>query len=75
MKCAWIESQCDEYTGSLLRRVLSVSRSGYCQWRVRTPSSRELANQLLDARVAAIHRDRRRSYRRLRITQQLRHQG
>ena len=75
MKYAWIENHRDEYTVSLLCRVLSVSRSGYCQWRVRTPSSRELANQLLDARVAVIHRDRRRSYGRLRITQQLRHQG
>ena len=75
MKYAWIENHRDEYTVSRLCRVLSVSRSGYCQWRVRTPSSRELANQLLDARVAVIHRDSRRSYGRPRITQQLRNQG
>ncbi len=75
MKYAWIENHRDEYTVSRLCRVLSVSRSGYCQWRVRAPSSRELANQALDARVAAIHRDSRRSYGRPRIAQHLRQQG
>ena len=55
--------------------MLSVSRSGYCQWRVRSPSARALANQALDAQVAIIHRDSRRSYGRPRIVQQLRQQG
>lgn len=75
MKYAWIDNHRDEYTVSRLCRVLSVSRSGYCQWRVRSPSSRELANRALDAKVAVIHRDSRRSYGRPRITQQLRQQG
>jgi transposase InsO family protein len=75
MKCAWIEHHRDEYTVSRLCRVLSVSRTGYCQRRVRTPSARALANEALDAQVAAIHRDSRRSYGRPRITQQLRQQG
>jgi transposase InsO family protein len=75
MKYAWIEKNRDEYTVSRLCRVLSVSRSGYCQWRVRSPSAQALANQALDAQVAAIHRDSRRSYGRPRIVQQLRQQG
>jgi len=55
--------------------VLAVSRSGYCQWRVRAPSARALANQALDAKVAIVHRDSRRSYGRPRIVQHLRQQG
>lgn len=70
MKYAWIERHRDEYTVSRLCRVLLVSRTGYCQWRVRA-----LANEALDAQVASIHRDSRRSYGRPRITQQLRQQG
>ena len=75
MKYAWIEHHRDEYTVSRLCRVLLVSRTGYCQWRVRPPSARALANEALDAQVATIHRDSRRSYGRPRITQQLRQQG
>ena len=75
MKYAWIENHRDEYTVSRMCRVLSVSRSGYCQWRVRLPSPRELANQALDARVAVLHQESRRSYGRPRIRQQLRQQG
>jgi len=75
MKYAWIENHRDEYTVSRMCRVLSVSRSGYCQWRVRSPSARERSNQALDARVAVLHRESRRSYGRPRITQQLRQQG
>ena len=75
MKYAWIDQHRDEYTVSRLCRVLSVSRSGYCQWRVRAPSARALANQALDAKVAVIHCESRRSYGRPRIVQQLRRQG
>ena len=70
-----IENHRDEYTVTRLCRVLSVSRTGYCQWRVRAPSARALANKALDAKVAIIHRDSRKSYGRPRITQQLRQQG
>jgi putative transposase len=75
MKYAWIDNHRDEYTVSRLCRVLGVSRTGYCQWRVRPPSPRALANDALDAKVALIHRNSRRSYGRPRITQQLRQHG
>jgi hypothetical protein len=75
MKYAWIDNHRDEYTVSRLCRVLGVSRTGYCQWRVRPPSPRALANEALDAKVALIHRNSRRSYGRPRITQQLRQHG
>lgn len=75
MKYAWIEQHRDEYTVSRMCRVLEVSRTGYCQWRVRAPSARQLANEALDAQVAAIHSRSRRTYGRPRITHELRQQG
>ena len=56
MKYAWIEIRRDEYTVGRLCRMLSVSHTGYCQWRVRTSSARTLANEALDAQVAALQR-------------------
>jgi phage host-nuclease inhibitor protein Gam len=41
MRYAWIETYRDQYTVSWLYRVLSVSRTGYCQWRIR-PASRRI---------------------------------
>ena len=75
MKYAWIDAHRDQYTVSRLCRVLQVSRSGYCQWRVRPPSPGTLANQALDAKVAAIHDASGRSYGRPRIVHKLRQQG
>lgn len=75
MKYAWIDEHRDQYTVSQLCRVLEVSRSGYCQWRVRRPGKRALANQALDVKVAAIHQASRRSYGRPRIVQCLRQHG
>lgn len=75
MRYAWIDAHRDQYSVSRLCRVLAVSRSGYCQWRVRPPSARAQANAALDAEVAAIHRASRGSYGRSRIVRQLRAQG
>lgn len=75
MKYAWIDEHRDQYTVSQLCCVLGVSRSGYCQWRVRPPSRRALANPSLDAKVAAIHQASRRSYGRPRIVNSLRQHG
>jgi putative transposase len=72
MKYAWIDHHRDQYPVSQLCRVLGVSRSGYCQWRVRPPSKRARANQALDAEVAAIHQSSRRSYGRSRIVERVR---
>nr|WP_249208153.1 IS3 family transposase [Burkholderia vietnamiensis] len=75
VRYAWIDAHRDQYSVSRLCRVLGVSRSGYCQWRGREPSRRELANAMLDAEVAAIHRASRGSYGRPRIVRKLRAQG
>ena len=75
MKYAWIETHSDLFSVSRMCRVLGVSRTGYCQWRVRTPSERSIANAVLDAQVAAIHAATKRSYGRPRIVRDLHARG
>jgi len=74
VRYAWIDTQRPHYSASRLCRVLEVSRSGYCQWRVRRPSRRSLANAVLDVQVKAVHATSQRSYGRLRIVRKLREQ-
>ena len=71
MRYAWIEEHRDLFSVSRMCRQLAVSRTGYCQWRTREPSARSRANERLDAQVAAIHRESRRSYGRERIHRQM----
>nr|WP_186129855.1 IS3 family transposase [Burkholderia gladioli] len=75
VKYARIDDHRDRYSVTRLCRILGVSRSGYCQWRVRPPSARAHANAALDAQVAAIHRKHRGAYGRPRIVRQLQAQG
>jgi len=75
VKYAWIDTHRDQYSVSRLCQVLGVSRSGYCQWRSRSPSARSQANSALDAEVGAIHRTNRGRYGRPRIVALLRAQG
>jgi len=75
VKYAWIEEHRDQYHVTRMCRQLEVSRSGYCQWRTRTPSDRAMANAVLDAQVAALHSGSKRSYGRPRIVRGLREQG
>lgn len=75
MRYAWIDLYRDQYSVSRLCRLLSVSRSGYCQWRVRSPSRRALASIALDEQVAKIHAQSRGTYGRLRIQRRLEQQG
>tara|TARA_B100001964_G_scaffold56974_1_gene64508 strand:+ start:484 stop:1347 length:864 start_codon:yes stop_codon:yes gene_type:complete len=75
VKYAWIEEHRDQYSVTRMCRQLEVSRTGYCQWKGRAPSTRSMANAVLDARVAAIHASSKRSYGRPRIVRELRDQG
>ena len=75
MKYAWIEMHSDLFWVSRMCRVLGVSRTGFCQWRVRAPSERSIANAALDAQVAAIHAATKRSYGRPRIVRDLHARG
>ena len=75
MKYAWIEEHRDQFSVARMCRVLGVSRTGYCQWRVRTPSGRSAARSVLDVQVAALHTEHKQRYGRPRIVQALRSQG
>lgn len=75
MRYAWIERHRDEYTIARMCQHLDVSRTGYLQWRKRAPSDRAIANAALDAQVAAIHAQARRSYGRPRIVRVLHANG
>jgi hypothetical protein len=63
VKYAWMETHSGLFSVSRMSRLLDVSRTGYCQWRVRAPSERSIANATLDAQVAAIHAATKRSSR------------
>jgi putative transposase len=75
VRYAWIERHRDDYTVARMCRHLDVSRTGYLQWRRRRPSTRAMANAVLDAQVAAIHAQARQSYGRPRIVRVLQAQG
>jgi putative transposase len=75
VKYAWMETHSDLFSVSRMSRLLDVSRTGYCQWRVRAPSERSIANATLDAQVAAIHAATKRSYGRPRIVRDLHASG
>jgi len=76
VKYAWIEAHSDIFKNvSWMCRQLGVSRTGYCQWQVRAPSERALANASLDAQVAAVHAASGQSYGRPRIVRDLHAQG
>lgn len=75
MKYAWIEQHRDSFGITRMCAALSVSRSGYCQWRERAPSDRARANATLDAAVSKLHVESQRSYGRPRIVEGLRQQG
>ena len=72
MRYAWIDAHRDQYPVARMCRLLSVSRTGFCQWRIRRPSDRSVANTALDAKVAAIHAASRSAYGRPRIVHALR---
>jgi putative transposase len=72
-KATW-HSRLEPGTAAMCR-LLGGSRSGFIQWRSRPPSKRELANAVLDAKVAAIHTISEQCYGRPRIVRHLRAQG
>ena len=75
MKYAWIKEHSKCFSAARMCRQLGVSRTGYGQWRTRSPSERALANAALDADVAAIRTKSKRSYGRPRIVRDLGERG
>jgi len=64
-----------EYRQKNLCAALGVSRSGYHDWKVRKPSARALANNLLLDQIEGIFLESYRSYGSPRMTRELRYQG
>lgn len=45
-----------------MARVMGVSRSGFYAWRCREPSARDIADEELTVRIAAIHEASKATY-------------
>jgi len=61
-----------EHSIQIMCRVLEVSRSGYHAWVVRSPSARAVADEVLTARIAEIHKQSRKTYGSPRVHAELR---
>lgn len=64
-----------EHAVDLLCELLTVSRSGFYQWKKPRPSRRAHTDIALAAQVAQAHRDSRRTYGAPRVVRELRAQG
>lgn len=75
MKYAWIDSMRDAYELERLCQALSVSRSGYHDWKRRLPSARTQANDRLLVEIRTIHRETGEAYGSPRMWRALRERG
>ena len=75
MRYAWIDAYRDQYDVSRLCRVLRVSRSGYCQWRVRPASALSQRQAAFDCEIGRLHAQSRGTYGRPRLVKALAAQG
>lgn len=75
MRYATVDFFHDSYPIEVLCAALSVSHSGYNQWRKRSPSQRQRTNEQLLARIRRIHAQSRCVYGSPRIHQELKKQG
>ena len=57
MKYAWMETHSDLFSVSRMSRLLDVSRTGYCQWRVR--NAKRALDRQRDARCTGRSDSRR----------------
>jgi putative transposase len=72
---AFIDSQKADHKVSAMCRTLKVSKSGFHDWRDRTPSARDRADAALSERIARIHTDSRETYGAPRVHFELRTLG
>ena len=75
MRFVFIDAEKATYPVRTLCRVLEVSRSGFYAWVGRTPSARQKADELLAVKIAAVHKQSRRTYGSPRIHVELRESG
>jgi transposase InsO family protein len=71
----FIDAEKATYPVRTLCRVLEVSRSGFYAWTGRAPSARQKADELLAVKIAAVHKQSRRTYGSPRIHVELRESG
>ena len=64
-----------EYSIQLMSRTLGVSRSGFYAYHSRPPSDRQVADDALTARIAAIHEASKQTYGAPRIHADLADEG
>lgn len=62
MKYAFIRMHCEQFSVTMLCRVLDVSRSGYYEWLERPPSERAQRNLTLLADIQRIHVESQQAY-------------
>lgn len=74
MKYAFIERH-RQFPVTAMCRALQVSRSGYYEWRCRTPSARAQADQRLLTEVRRVHTQSRQAYGALKTWRTLKSQG
>lgn len=75
MRYRFIEQERGRYPVVHMCRWLEVSPSGYYAWRMRQPSTREQANQVVQARLVALFEQSRNTYGSPRLTVALRQTG
>lgn len=62
MKYGFIARHRQQFRLSTMCRVLRVSRSGFYEWRGRTPSARSMANRQLLSQIQRVHAQARQAY-------------
>ena len=75
MKFAFILAQSANHNVSALCRILTVSQSGFYEWRGREPSLRLRTDAVLVVHIRVIHRESRKIYGSPRVAAQLRGRG
>jgi putative transposase len=75
MRYQFIDDHSEQFTITMMCRVLQVSPSGYYAWRGRVPGQRAAENELLDVAVRTLFKASRETYGSPRICRKLRLQG
>lgn len=75
MRYQFIDQQKKAYPVTLMCTVLEVSKTGYYDWRQRTPGPRALSNQHLDRTIQAVYTHHKARYGAPRITDELNDEG
>lgn len=75
MKYAFVRAHVHEFTVSRMCQVLSVSRSGYYDWRERKPSQHSQRDEALLGEIRKIHQDSKQAYGAIKSWQALRRAG